>query len=72
MLLHSVASLLARNKYLDVALVNEDAVAGLAGGLAQDALLDQSLDRTGRGGEVGAHGSGDALDIEHGALPETV
>ena len=40
-------------KELDVALVDEDAVAGLAGGLKQDAVVDERLDGSGRGWEVG-------------------
>lgn len=69
-MLHSIAPLLARNKYLDVVLVDENAVAGLAGGLAQDPLLDESLDSSGRGREVGIQGGGNALYVENRTLSE--
>ena len=50
-------------KYFDIALVDEDAVAGLAGGLAQDAVIDECLDGPSRSREVGAQGSSNALDV---------
>lgn len=38
----------------NVALVDKDTVAGFAGGLAQDAVVDERLNGAGRGREVGA------------------